>query len=95
MDKAELILFGLASYFAIQSLVSLMGEYRQQYKQKLANELAAAPKTPSPSTHGSPPANASRGSSPPVASRPTGAPAPASPTPAPAVAAARCKLGAA
>jgi len=42
MDKSQLILFGVASYLAIKSLVALMGEHRQHYKKKLADELTAA-----------------------------------------------------
>jgi hypothetical protein len=52
MDKAELILYGVATYLAIKSLVTLMSEHRQSYKKKLAEELkasaAAAPPTPAP-----------------------------------------------
>jgi hypothetical protein len=54
MDKAELILYGVATYLAIKSLVTLMSEHRQSYKKKLAEELkasaAAAPPTPAPTT---------------------------------------------
>lgn len=57
MDKAELILYGVATYLAIKSLVTLMGEYRITYKNKLAAELkasaAAAPPTESPHQPGS------------------------------------------
>jgi len=42
MDKAQLILYGAATYLAIKSLVSLMSDYRQQYKRKLVDELKAA-----------------------------------------------------
>jgi hypothetical protein len=50
MDKAELILYGVATYLAIKSLVALMSEHRTSYKNKLAAELkagaAAAPAVP-------------------------------------------------
>ncbi len=36
MDKAQLILYGVATYLAIKSLIALMGEHRQTYKKKLA-----------------------------------------------------------
>ncbi len=42
MDKAQLILYGVATYLAIKSLIALMGEHRQTYKKKLAEELKAA-----------------------------------------------------
>jgi hypothetical protein len=42
MDKAELILYGVATYLAIKSLVTLMGEHRTNYKTKLAAELKAS-----------------------------------------------------
>jgi hypothetical protein len=42
MDKAQLILYGVATYLAIKSLVTLMGQHRQTYKKKLAQELKAA-----------------------------------------------------
>ncbi len=42
MDKAQLILYGVATYLAIKSLITLMGEHRQMYKKKLAAELKAA-----------------------------------------------------
>ena len=52
MDKAELILYGVATYLAIKSLVALMSEHRTSYKNKLAAELkasaAAAPPAGSP-----------------------------------------------
>jgi hypothetical protein len=41
MDKAELILYGIATYLAIKTLVSLMSEHRTIYKSKLAAELKA------------------------------------------------------
>jgi hypothetical protein len=48
MDKAELILYGAATYLAIKSLVSLMSDHRQAYKIKLAGELkSAVPVAPS------------------------------------------------
>jgi hypothetical protein len=47
MDKAQLILYGVATYLAIKSLLSLMADHRQNYKKKLAEELkAAAPASP-------------------------------------------------
>ena len=56
MDKAELILYGVATYLAIKSLVTLMSEHRQTYKKKLAEELKAnavvAPPTSAPSRPG-------------------------------------------
>ena len=49
MDKAQLILYGVATYLAIKSLVSLMSDHRQDYKKKLAEELkAAVPAVPAP-----------------------------------------------
>jgi hypothetical protein len=42
MDKAELILYGVATYLAIKSLVALMSEHRTSYKKKLAAELKAS-----------------------------------------------------
>jgi hypothetical protein len=49
MDQAQLILYGVATYLAIKSLVSLMSDYRQDYKKKLAEELkAAVPPAPAP-----------------------------------------------
>ena len=42
MDKVEVILYGAASFLAIRSLVSLMADHRQEYKKKVAAELAAA-----------------------------------------------------
>jgi hypothetical protein len=42
MDKAELILYGVATYLAIKSLVTLMSEHRTNYKNKLAVELKAS-----------------------------------------------------
>jgi hypothetical protein len=51
MDKAELILYGFATYLAIKSLISLMSEHRTHYKKKLAAELkarAAAAPPPAP-----------------------------------------------
>jgi hypothetical protein len=42
MDKAELILYGVATYLAIKSLVALMSEHRTSYKSKLAAELKAS-----------------------------------------------------
>jgi hypothetical protein len=42
VDKVEIILYGAASYLAIRSLVSLMADHRQEYKKKVAAELAAA-----------------------------------------------------
>jgi hypothetical protein len=67
MDKAELILFGVASFLAIKSLVSLMGEHRQHYKRKLADELTAARRAAPPA----PPV------APPTAAPPTARPVPA------------------
>jgi hypothetical protein len=49
MDKAQLILYGVATYLAIKSLVSLMSEHRQNYKKKLAEELKAAVPAAAPS----------------------------------------------
>lgn len=47
MDKAQLILYGVATYLALRSLVSLMSEHRQHYKKKVAEELnSAVPVTP-------------------------------------------------
>jgi hypothetical protein len=48
MDKAQLILYGVATYLAIKSLIALMGEHRQTYKKKLAAELKAAVPAPPP-----------------------------------------------
>lgn len=42
MDKSQLILFGVATFLAIKSLVALMGQHRQEYKKKLADELTEA-----------------------------------------------------
>ncbi len=42
MDKAELILYGVATYLAMKSLVALMSEHRATYKNKLAAELKAS-----------------------------------------------------
>ena len=42
MDKAELILYGVATYLAMKSLVTLMSEHRTTYKTKLAAELKAS-----------------------------------------------------
>jgi hypothetical protein len=57
MDKSQLILFGVASFLAIKSLVALMGEHRQRYKRKLADELTAAQLAapPSPPAAAAPP----------------------------------------
>ena len=46
MDKAQLILYGVATYLAIKSLIALMGEHRQIYKKKLAAELKTAVPVP-------------------------------------------------
>jgi hypothetical protein len=54
MDKAELILFGVASFLAIKSLVALMGEHRQHYKRKLADELTAARRAAPPPSPAAP-----------------------------------------
>ena len=43
MDKVQIILYGVATYLALKSLVSLMNDYRRQYKKKLAQELMAMP----------------------------------------------------
>jgi hypothetical protein len=48
MDKSQVILFGVASFLAIKSLVALMGEHRQHYKRKLADELTAAQRAAPP-----------------------------------------------
>jgi hypothetical protein len=48
MDKAQLILYGVATYLAIKSLITLMGEHRRTYKKKLAAELKAAVPVPPP-----------------------------------------------
>jgi hypothetical protein len=69
MDKAELILFGVASFLAIKSLVSLMGEHRQHYKRKLADELTAARRAAPPAPPVAPPPAA------PPTARPTAVPA--------------------
>jgi hypothetical protein len=54
MDKAEFILYGVATYLAIKSLVTLMSEHRTSYKKKLAAELkasaASAPPAPASAT---------------------------------------------
>jgi hypothetical protein len=55
MDKSQLILFGVASFLAIKSLVALMGEHRQHYKRKLADELTAAQRAAPPAPPATPP----------------------------------------
>jgi len=50
MDKAELILYGVATYLAIKSLVSLMTDHRETYKNKLAADLKAAAAAAPPAT---------------------------------------------
>ena len=42
MGLLELLLYGLASFIALRSLVTLMANHQERYKQKIAEELAAA-----------------------------------------------------
>jgi hypothetical protein len=41
MEKLEIILYGVATYLGLKSLVSLMVGHKQAYERKVAVELAA------------------------------------------------------
>jgi hypothetical protein len=62
MDKAELILYGVATYLAIKSLVALMSEHKANYKIKLAAELKASAAAAAPNQPGAakPPAGGAK-----------------------------------